>query len=154
MAFGSFERQVRERVEALLDGTAQDTLTGATSVRCAVGLVVRNLDGLTTLDEDSAWDYLDRGNRDLVHTLRDVYADRLRGWEPMPRRESQLIAVRGLQTRAQQDLLRAVRHGRLYGDLSETTQEALEELRALIREEQDLDPVAFRNEVFPDGVVL
>lgn len=154
MGLDSFERQVRERVEALLDGVAQDTITGSTSVRCAAGLVVRNLDGLTTLDEESAWDYLGRANRDLVHTLRDCYADRLRDWEPMPRRESQLISVRGLQVYAQRDLLRAIRHGPLYGELSENAQEALEELRALIREERDLNPVTFRNEVFPDEVAL
>jgi hypothetical protein len=152
MSVDTFERQVRERVEALLDGIAQDTITGATSVRCATGLVVGNLDGLTTLDEESAWNYLDRYNRKLVLDLRAAYAGRLRGWSPMPRRESQLIANRERQAAAGQDLLRTIRFSPPHGALSESAQEALEELRGLLREERDLDPASFRTEADAEEV--
>lgn len=146
MMVDTFEHQVRERVEALLDGAAQDTITGATSVRCATGLVLGSLDGLTTLNEESAWSYLDRHNRKLVLDLRAAYAGKLRGWSPMPRRESTLIANRQRQAAVGQCLLAAMRFNPPRGALSESAQEALEELRDLIREERDLDPASFRTE--------
>jgi hypothetical protein len=146
MTIDTFEHQVRERVEALLGGAAQDTITGATSVRCAAGLVVGTLDGLTTLNEESAWSYLDRHNRKLVLALRAAYADRLHGWSPMPHRESRLIANRQRQAAVGQCLLAAIRFSPPCGALSESAQEALEELRDLLREERDLDPASFRTE--------
>lgn len=147
MAYSPFEQQVRERVEQLLNGAAQDTITGGTSVRCAVGLVVAHLDGLTTLDETSAWAYLDRGSRAVVHKLKEDYADQLHDWHPMPRLESQMISVRQRQADAQRSLLDAIRYGDLHGELPQMVLEAVEELRALTREERDLNPPAFYAEI-------
>lgn len=76
-----FERQVRERIESVLSGEkAPEELTGATSVRCATGLVLGSLEGITTLSESDAWDYLDPANVSRVFTLKEEYRDRLREW--------------------------------------------------------------------------
>ena len=77
-----FERQVRERVEAVLTGeTAPEDLTGATSVRCSVGLILRTLEGITTLSERDAWNYLDRGYVTMTHRLAAEYWPRVKEWE-------------------------------------------------------------------------
>jgi len=74
----TFRRQVVERLEAVLSGEQQpEELTGATSVRAAVGLVLGRLEGITTLSEKQAWDYLDDGNVRLVRGLRNDFADRV-----------------------------------------------------------------------------
>lgn len=76
-----FERQVRERIEDVLSGDKKpEEIPGATSVRCAMGLVLGTLEGITTLSESDAWDYLDSGNVALVHELRDQYRDRTAQW--------------------------------------------------------------------------
>jgi hypothetical protein len=80
----SFETHVRERVEAVLSGdTKPEELTGATSVRCAVGLVLRNLEGITTLSEDDAWDYLDSGNATTARDLRGEYWYLVEEWREL-----------------------------------------------------------------------
>ena len=69
-----FERQVRENLRAILDGDlSPEHVKGATSVRCAIGLILRDLDGLTTLSEDEAWEYLDPANNTLVCELREEF---------------------------------------------------------------------------------
>jgi len=76
-----FERQVRERIEDVLNGDKKpEEIPGATSVRCAMGLVLGTLEGITTLSERDAWDYLDSGNVALVHDLRREYSDRISRW--------------------------------------------------------------------------
>ncbi|WP_414900447.1 hypothetical protein [Rhizobium cremeum] len=76
-----FEDQVRERIKAVLDGDKKpEEIPGATSVRCAMGLVLGTLEGITTLSERDAWDYLDSGNVALVHDLRREYSDRISRW--------------------------------------------------------------------------
>lgn len=76
-----FERQVRERIEDVLSGDKKpEEIPGATSVRCAMGLVLGTLEGITTLSENDAWGYLDSGNVALVHELRDQYRDRTVQW--------------------------------------------------------------------------
>lgn len=76
-----FETQVRERVEAVLSGdTKPEDIPGATSVRCAIGLVLRSLEGITTLSESDAWDYLDSGNITITQHLRSEYWDRVDEW--------------------------------------------------------------------------
>jgi hypothetical protein len=76
-----FEHQVRERIDAVLNGDKKpDEIPGATSVRCALGLVLGTLEGITTLSESDAWDYLDSGNVALVHALRGEYSDRINRW--------------------------------------------------------------------------
>ncbi len=76
-----FEERVRERIRAVLSGDkTPEELTGATSIRCAVGLVLGTLEGITTLSESDAWDYLDPGNVALVHELRREYGNEVRQW--------------------------------------------------------------------------
>ncbi|MGH6763748.1 MAG: hypothetical protein ACRECW_19415 [Phyllobacterium sp.] len=76
-----FEDQVRERIEAVLDGHKKpEDIPGATSVRCAMGLVLGTLEGITTLSERDAWDYLDPGNVAAVLKLRREYSDRISRW--------------------------------------------------------------------------
>lgn len=53
----NFEEQVRARVESVLNGEMKpEEIYGATSVRCAIGLVLGSLEGITTLSESDAWD--------------------------------------------------------------------------------------------------
>lgn len=76
-----FEQQVRERVEAVLNGDIKpEEIPGATSVRCAIGLVLGSLEGITTLSESAAWDYLDAGNVTITQHLRSEYWDRVDEW--------------------------------------------------------------------------
>lgn len=87
-----FERQVRERIEDVLSGgKAPEEIVGATSVRCATGLVLRSLEGITTLSENDAWDYLDDGNAAITRNLRSEYWDAVDRWKgpvPYPRPDS------------------------------------------------------------------
>ncbi|MCD2175353.1 hypothetical protein [Rhizobium sp. C4] len=77
-----FEKQVRERVEAVLTGeAAPEDLTGATSVRCSVGLILGTLEGITTLSERDAWNYLDRVNVTMTHRLSAEYWPIVKEWE-------------------------------------------------------------------------
>jgi len=76
-----FERQVRERLDAVLNGEKKpEEIPGATSVRCAMGLVLRSLEGITTLSENDAWDYLDDGNAVITKELRSEYWDKADKW--------------------------------------------------------------------------
>ncbi|MBY3167380.1 hypothetical protein [Rhizobium laguerreae] len=76
-----FERQVRERIEDVLNGNKRpEEIPGATSVRCATGLVLRSLEGITTLSESDAWDYLDSGNVTITQNLRSEYWERADKW--------------------------------------------------------------------------
>lgn len=76
-----FEQQVRERVEAVLSGDIKpEEIPGATSVRCAIGLVLRSLEGITTLSENDAWDYLDAGNVTITQHLRSEFWERVDDW--------------------------------------------------------------------------
>lgn len=77
----NFEEQVRARVESVLNGEMKpEEIYGATSVRCAIGLVLGSLEGITTLSESDAWDYLDAPNVILVDDLRYQYRDRTTQW--------------------------------------------------------------------------
>ena len=81
-----FARQVIERTDAILDGRLRpEDATGATSVRCAVGLVLGKLDGLTTLSTGEALEFLAEHNRQLVFELRTEYASRVDTWRKLAR---------------------------------------------------------------------
>jgi hypothetical protein len=87
-----FETQVRERVEAVLSGDKKpEEIPGATSVRSAIGLVLRSLEGITTLSESAAWDYLDSGNITITQNLRSEYWDRVDEWSK--RYEAEKVAL-------------------------------------------------------------
>lgn len=89
----AFELQVRERIEAVLDGDKKpEEIPGATSVRCAMGLVLGTLEGITTLSESDAWDYLDVGNVAVVHELRVEYWDKAKEWRQRRAAEKEAIA--------------------------------------------------------------
>lgn len=76
-----FTRQVREKVESVLRGKKRpDELTGATSIRGAVGLILGDLEGITTLSEAQAWDYLDAANQNLVLSMKEHYRARVQKW--------------------------------------------------------------------------
>lgn len=88
-----FEQQVRERVEAVLSGDIKpEEIPGATSVRCAIGLVLRSLEGITTLSESAAWDYLDAGNVTITQHLRSEYWDRVDEWRKRYEAEKAALA--------------------------------------------------------------
>ncbi|MGH6761212.1 MAG: hypothetical protein ACRECW_06420 [Phyllobacterium sp.] len=88
-----FETQVRERVEAVLSGdTKPEEIPGATSVRCAIGLVLRSLEGITTLSENAAWDYLDSGNVTITQHLRSENWDKVDEWRKLYEAEKATIA--------------------------------------------------------------
>jgi|GEM_PF-2558733 len=88
-----FEQQVRERVEAVLNGeTKPEEIPGATSVRCAIGLVLGSLEGITTLSESAAWDYLDAGNVTITQHLRSEYWDRVDEWRKRYEAEKAALA--------------------------------------------------------------
>lgn len=76
----TWEQQVRDRVDRVLAGGDHTRIVGSTSVRAAAGLILRQLEGVTTLTEAQAWEYLGFGNRKLVAELRDEYADRSARW--------------------------------------------------------------------------
>lgn len=88
-----FEQQVRERVEAVLSGdTKPEDIPGATSVRCAIGLVLGSLEGITTLSESAAWDYLDAGNVIITQHLRSEYWERVDEWRKRYEAEKAALA--------------------------------------------------------------
>ncbi len=89
----NFEEQVRARVESVLNGEMKpEEIYGATSVRCAIGLVLGSLEGITTLSESDAWDYLDAPNVILVDDLRYQYRDRTAQWRKRHEAEKAALA--------------------------------------------------------------
>lgn len=70
--FNQMYEQIRKRLESVLSGKSRpDSLTGSTSVRAAVGLLLdRVCDTNPTMTVDSAREYLDHEQLFMVDDLR------------------------------------------------------------------------------------
>ncbi|WP_441997630.1 hypothetical protein [Microvirga sp. 2TAF3] len=71
--------QIKEKVEAVAAGeTSAEEVTGSTTVRLAVGLILNRLQDTnpTLSDPIDAWERLDEIQRAAVQDLRPIYGDR------------------------------------------------------------------------------
>lgn len=88
----AFERQVREKIRAILNGKVPlSEVTGATSIRCVIGLVIATMEGLTTMSDAQAWDYIDYGNARLVRDLRGELWSEVCDWRAAERRAGRRV---------------------------------------------------------------
>lgn len=67
----------------LVNGKRPGDISGATSIRAGLGLVLGCIEQTTTFTEAEAWEYLDAPNRTTVRMLSEMerYAPRIRNWQ-------------------------------------------------------------------------